>query len=388
VDEKRAELDSRILIVDDNEENATVVEQILTLFGFTSLKVLNDPSEALDVVEQWDPDLLLLDLHMPGTSGFDILEALRSRLPLETLLPVLVFTADWTMTAKHRAFDLGANDFITKPFDAKELLLRVRNFLRMRQMHLELRERNAKLADTNDALRRSEQSARELAADLKASNRELEGFTHSVSHDLRGPLRSILSTSQMLIEDCADQLSPEGIQLLQRQSANATRLATIIDELLKLSRVTRAPMAVQEVNLTELAADVADEMEGSDLTKNVQFRFAKDMRCQGDPTLVRLVLSNLLGNAVKFSPRGGTIEVGQFTTNDRVTTYVKDEGVGFDPSQSARVFEPFERLVSEKEFPGTGIGLANVKRIVDRHGGKVWAESEPGLGSTFFFTLA
>lgn len=370
---------ARILVVDDNLENAVLLEALLGHAGYVDVKSLIDPSKVMETVLGWNPDLVVLDLHMPGLTGYDILGMFNDQLPQDAFVPVLISTADGTMAARKRAFDLGACDFITKPYDATEMLLRVRNFLRMRQMHLQLQERNGRLSEANDALRRSE-------AELKAANTELEGFTSSVSHDLRGPLRAILSTSRMLMEDLSEKLDKEHLRMLERQDFNASRLSTLIDELLKLSRVSRADMVFRELDLSQLASEVVEEIR-PDAPPGLEFTIAEGLKAVGDPILIRLLLVNLMGNAAKFSPRGGRVVIGQASI-DGNPFFVKDEGVGFDPTHADKLFKPFERLVSEAEFPGNGVGLANVKRIVNRHGGKVWAESQPGQGACFYFTLS
>jgi signal transduction histidine kinase len=372
----RPDSDNRILVVDDNPDNITLIEQLLELAGHANVKSLTDSSFVIDTVFEWEPDLILLDLHMPGQSGYDILQSLRSLLPSDSFLPILIFTADQTMAARMRALDLGASDFITKPYEATEVLLRVRNFLRMRGMHLELQSRNA-------ALSASEESARRLAEELQLANHELHGFTYSVSHDLRGPLRAIMSTSQILLEECGEALDDEHVKMLERQVFNAKRLATIIDELLKLARVSRVEMAFTQLDLSTIALDVIEEVRETFPSLDLQFRVEPNLTAVGDQLLVRLLLLNLIGNAAKFSPQGGELILSR---NERAF-YITDAGIGFDMAHATRMFEPFERLVSDTDFPGTGIGLANVKRIVERHGGEVWAESEPGKGATFFFTL-
>jgi signal transduction histidine kinase len=357
----------RILIVDDNLENTRLLEQLLQHDGHDQIRSVNDPSLAMTVFESWRPDLVLLDLHMPAKSGYDILQELRPLRDAGDYVPVLVWTADQTMAARVKALDLGADDFITKPFDATELLLRVRNFLRTRELHC--------------ALGASERSASQLAIDLRVANRELEGFVHSVSHDLRGPLRAILSNVRMLQEDLSESLEPEHVAMLDRQAVNATRLSNIVDELLKLARIARAPLNKLEFDLSKMAQEVIGELE---FGAPVEFRIQDGMRCKADPLLTRMVLLNLIGNAAKFSPDGGAVEIG----DDGKAYFVRDEGIGFDESHVERMFEPFQRLVSDAEFPGNGVGLANVKRIVDRHGGRVWATSQPGEGACFYFTLS
>jgi signal transduction histidine kinase len=210
----------------------------------------------------------------------------------------------------------------------------------------------------------------------------MEGFTYTVSHDLRAPLRAIAATSMILLEEASEKLAAEERALLERQAHNAKHLGVLIDELLKLSRITRQDMAKTSFSLSDLAREVADDL-GEAGAGNALIEIQPGLTAWGDPKLIRFVLLNLLENACKFSPEGGTVRLG---AKDG-TFFVSDEGIGFDPRYSDKLFRPFERLVTQDEFPGTGVGLANVKRIVERHGGQVWAESELGKGATFWFTL-
>lgn len=225
---------------------------------------------------------------------------------------------------------------------------------------------------------------RERTQELAETVKEAEAFNYAISHDLRAPLRAIAATSRILLEEASEILDSPHRELLHRQAHNATRLGVLIDELLKLSRLARIEVRRTDFNLSELAEDVAEELERAGLGNACQFEIAPNLHGNGDPQLVRLVLANLLNNACKFSRSGQTVEVGRDASN---VFYVRDQGVGFDMAYAHKVFLPFERLVTESEFPGTGIGLANVDRIVKRHGGRIWAESAPGAGATFFFTL-
>lgn len=223
----------------------------------------------------------------------------------------------------------------------------------------------------------------ERTAELEAANKELEGFTYSVSHDLRAPLRAIMSTSMILLEEAGEVLGGQERSLLQRQAAAAKKMGVLIDELLKLSRLSRQEMVQEPFNLSLLTEEIANELKTEGRANGVRFEILPNMQAKGDVRLIRFVLLNLMENACKFSPKGGTVTVGQ----EGHTYYVRDEGIGFDPRYAHKLFLPFERLVNDTEYPGTGIGLANVQRIVQRHGGHVWAESEPGKGATFSFTL-
>jgi PAS domain S-box-containing protein len=218
--------------------------------------------------------------------------------------------------------------------------------------------------------------------ELRAAVEELEGFTYSVSHDLRAPLRAIVSTSRILLQDFADVLPPEARQQLDRQAAAASKLGVLIDELLKLSRISKVQLSRETVDLSQVAKEVVVDIPAR--SPSVTFEIQGGLAAKGDARLLRLVLVNLLENAAKFSPAGGMVRVGQRADG---TFFVQDEGIGFDMQYAPKLFLPFERLVLDSEFPGTGIGLANVQRIITRHGGRIWAESSPGKGATFYFTL-
>lgn len=227
------------------------------------------------------------------------------------------------------------------------------------------------------------------AVDLESVNKELEAFSYSVSHDLRAPLRALDGFSQALLEDYSASLDAEGQDYLRRVRAAAQHMGHLIDDLLKLSRVTRAGIERVEVDLTALAQGIAEELQRSEPQRTAEFVIAPALRAQADAQLVRIVLENLLSNAWKFTrPRPLTrIELGQRPFNGRPAYYVQDNGVGFDMHYANKLFMAFQRLHDAREFPGTGVGLATVQRVIRKHGGQVWAQSEEGKGTTFCFTL-
>ncbi len=235
-----------------------------------------------------------------------------------------------------------------------------------------------------------ERRVEERTVELTAANRELEAFSYSVSHDLRAPLRVIDGFSAALAEDYAAHLPPEADGYLHRVRMAAQRMDALIDDMLQLSRVTRAEVQVTDVDVSVLAAKVAatiqEDYEGTD----VELRIAPDMVTQADEHLVRILLANLLDNAWKFCARGEhpLVEVGRDAGSSVAVFFVRDNGVGLDLAHADRLFTPFQRFHSASEYPGTGVGLATVQRIVHRHGGSIWVESAVGDGTTFFFTLA
>ncbi len=225
---------------------------------------------------------------------------------------------------------------------------------------------------------------------ILALNRELEAFSYSVSHDLRAPLRAIVGFSQAILHDHADNLDDEGRRLLGRVAAAGGRMSRLIDELLALSRLSRTEMRRSHVDLGHLAREVSADLRESEPGRDVELVVAEGLRVVGDYHLLRALLENLLGNAWKFTSKSERprIEVGALPRDTGVPTfYVRDNGAGFDMRYADKLFTPFQRLHSPTEFDGTGIGLATVQRIVDRHRGRVWAKGTVGEGATFYFTL-
>ena len=225
---------------------------------------------------------------------------------------------------------------------------------------------------------------------LEAANRELESFSYSVSHDLQAPLRIINGFSQVLWSNYQPNLDDRGKHYLQRIQANSKRMSDLIDALLQLSRVTRSQMKPIDVNLSKIAEDIINELRGDDPQRQVEAKIAADLETKGDPQLLRIVLNNLLHNAWKYSSKKqqAEIEFGVITENgDRPIYFVRDNGAGFNPDYADKLFTAFQRLHNQSEFPGTGIGLATVQRIIYRHGGKVWAEGKQDVGATIYFSF-
>jgi light-regulated signal transduction histidine kinase (bacteriophytochrome) len=230
---------------------------------------------------------------------------------------------------------------------------------------------------------------RQRAAQLEAANKELEAFSYSVSHDLRAPLRSIDGFSHVLLEDYSEQLPDEGRNYLERVRAAAQRMAVLIDDLLNLSRVTRTALQPRFINLSKMAEEILQGLQENQRGRSATISITPDLMVEADPHLMHIVLENLFSNAWKFtSKREKTmIEFGQKAHVKERTFYVRDNGVGFNMDYADKLFGVFQRLHSMSEFPGTGVGLATVQRIISIHGGTIWAESAEGQGTTFYFTL-
>jgi PAS domain S-box-containing protein len=227
------------------------------------------------------------------------------------------------------------------------------------------------------------------ATELTTLNKELEAFSYSVSHDLRGPLRALDGFSQALLSNYSDGLDDRGRDYLQRIRRASQRMGRLIDDLLKLSRISRVKMQQSRLDLGELARKIAGELAEAHPDRDVSVEIGEGLAVEGDPQLLEIALRNLLGNAWKFTSRKprARIEVGADTLDDERAYFVRDDGAGFDMAYAEQLFGAFQRLHTESEFEGTGIGLATVQRIVSRHGGRVWADAAVGRGATFYFTL-
>ena len=353
----------RVLVVDDN---ADMREYLARLLGRRwRVEMAGDGHAALASARARPPDLVLSDVMMPGLDGFALLRELRAD-RRTSQVPVVLLSARTGEEAVLEGLETGADDYLVKPFAARELLARV-------QTHLEL----ARLR-------------REWSRELERANKELEAFSYSVSHDLRAPLRAIDGFSQALLSDYGGALDEQGRHYLERVRTGTQRMGHLIDDLLSLSRITRATLRRELVDLTDLARTILSELGGREPERRVESRVSEGLVVQADPSLLRVMLENLLSNAWKFTSKRplATIEVGREERAEGAVFFVRDNGAGFSMEHVTQLFKPFQRLHAADQFEGTGIGLATVRRVVDRHGGRVWAEALPDRGATLFFTLA
>jgi light-regulated signal transduction histidine kinase (bacteriophytochrome) len=229
----------------------------------------------------------------------------------------------------------------------------------------------------------------ERTSELRQSLKELEAFSYSVAHDLRSPVRVIVGFSQELIREHPAELGEDGLDLVHRIATAGQRMGALIDALLRMSRLNQVPMQLRVVDLSAIASDIAAQLLESEPTRVAQVRVSPKLEAMADPALVRSVLDNLMRNAWKFCARSEItrIDIGSKNINGETVFFVRDNGCGFDMASADRLFGPFQRLHRDDEYAGTGIGLTIVQRIVMRHGGRIWAFSEPGLGAAFHFTL-
>jgi light-regulated signal transduction histidine kinase (bacteriophytochrome) len=248
---------------------------------------------------------------------------------------------------------------------------------------------NRQLQKEMEERKRVEAQVQDMNTELLAANKELEAFSYSVSHDLRAPLRSIDGFSLALLDDYADKLDEDGRDYLRRVRAATQKMGTLIDDMLNLARVTRTEMRPENADLSAIARSIAAELQNTEPGRRTEFRIEEGLAAVVDSHLLRIALVNLMGNAWKFSSKreSACIEFGRMDCERGAAYYVRDNGAGFDPAYAERLFGAFQRLHDYAEFPGTGVGLATVQRIIHRHGGSIWAESAVERGATFYFTL-
>jgi two-component system, sensor histidine kinase and response regulator len=377
-----------ILIVDDQPENLIALEAILEHLGQNIVQARSG-REALRALLEIDAAVILLDVKMPEMDGFETAELIRER-DRSRATPIIFLTAaDRNQTLAERGYAVGAVDYLLKPVVPEFVRSKVAVFVELAKKN-QLLERQAAL------LRQGEQAARELAearaelvADLEHKNRELQTFSYAVSHDLRAPLRRIEGFGRALQESHAAGLDDEGRKFLDRIRGATAHMSELIDAMLHLSRVTRTELREQQVDLSALAAEIAAQLTQSDPSRSAEFIVRPGVEVTGDARLLRTVLQNLFDNAWKFtaSRSPAHIEFGVLNAHAVPVYFVRDDGVGFDMAYRDRLFAPFQRLHNGRDFSGTGIGLATVQRIIERHGGTVWAEAAPEQGATFSFTL-
>lgn len=383
----------RILYMEDDAGLARLLQKRLQRQCY-SVEIARNGDDGLAKLEQAPYDIVLVDYSMPSCDGIDVLRFLAER---KTSPPIIMITGRGNEKIAVEALQLGASDYIVKDVEMGylELLPVVIDQVLQKQQLIREREQMLKaVQESEDRYRklsaRLEQMIQERTAELETSTRELEVFCYSVSHDLHAPLRAIDGYSKVLLEDYQDRLDDNGKLCLSKIGTASVRMGQLIDALLDLSRVTTRDLRCVPVALSDLAHEIAQELQELEQKDAVDVKIASGIEAEGDPRLLRVMLENLMGNSWKFSRSmpDARIEFGTSIQGEERVYYVRDNGIGFDMAYSGKLFGMFQRLHSGDEFVGTGIGLATVQRIVQRHNGRIWAESEVGNGATFYFTLS
>lgn len=383
----------RILAVDDSPTYLEEVSCMLRTDGYEVIPVVSG-EDALELLSVQPVDCVLLDLVMPGLGGQETCRRIKET-PIFREVPVIILTSIEDDNAMILALGSGADDYLSKSAEREVLQARIRAQLRRKQYEDENRRYRAEIhrsemeaAEARIAREVAETRA-SMADELERKNKELEAFSYSVSHDLRAPLRAVDGFSRLLLESHLAQLDDEGQQYLHYIRESAKRMGELIEDLLALSRINRAELRPGVVNLSGIAQEVAAALHRGDADRRIEFRIHDGLFAQADEKLIKIVLENLMGNAWKFTRNieSACVEVGCSDNGNGKVFFVRDNGAGFNMTYAGKLFSPFQRLHSESEFPGTGIGLATVYRVIDRHGGRVWAEAAEGEGASFFFSL-
>ncbi len=366
-----------ILVVDDDANKIVALRSVLDPLGENIVEA-HSGTDALRRLLREDFAVILLDVRMPIMNGFETAEMIRQR-PASELTPIIFVTAlDQAETDMGRGYELGAVDFVFAPIVPAILRAKVQVFVELYKAQHELKRYRDQLQGL----------VQERTAAITAINRELEAFSYVVSHDLKGPLAS-LDTATHALSNKAGTLDGQTRAQVTRARQATQHIASLLDGVQTLFRITRSDIRRERVDVSRVALEVVEDLRESDPQREVVVDITPGLEVAGDAKLVRLLLANLIGNAWKFTrdARPAHITVGNEVVGGETRIYVRDNGVGFDMIYAHRLFGAFQRLHGHTEFPGEGIGLAAAQRIVNRHGGRIWAEGAVGEGAAFFFVL-
>ncbi|MFQ4138063.1 sensor histidine kinase [Nodosilinea sp. PGN35] len=355
-----------ILLVDDTPDNLRVLSAMLTNQGYEVRKALSG-QRAIASVQSDLPDLILLDIRMPGMDGYSVCQQLKSD-PNTRDVPVIFISALDDALDKVKAFAVGGVDYVTKPFQEMEVLARIEHQLCIQRLKQQLLEHNQELA---------------------RSNQELEQFAYVVSHDLQQPLQSITGFAKMMLIKYQDKLDREALDFLNRIHGSGDRMQRLIQDLLSYSKTGLQGQAMQAVDLNAVLNQVLENLDSSAKQEQIILGCASLPTVMGYETQLIQLFQNLICNAIKFVEPGVVpqIEIAALQEEDWWLLEVSDNGIGIDAQYLDKIFNMFQRTQSAESYSGTGIGLANCKKIVRNHGGRLWATSQLGSGTTFHFTL-
>jgi two-component system, sensor histidine kinase and response regulator len=356
-----------ILMVDDQPAKLLSYETILNELGENLIKA-NSGREALELLLKHNIAVVLMDVSMPELDGFELAEMMHEHPRFQKTAIIFISAVHMTDLDRLKGYERGAMDYISVPVIPGLLRAKVSVFA-------ELHRKTQQLETLNDQ--------------LAAANKELEAFSYSVSHDLRAPLRQVDGFSKILLREFGPQLDSGGQHYLERIREGVQRMGRLVDDLLNLGRVGRQVVVRRPTALKATVMEALAELKPEIVDREIEWRIGDLPLVQCDPGLMKLVFANLLSNAIKFTrqQKQAVIEVGQMIVEGQPVIFVRDNGVGFNMRYAHKLFGIFQRLHRQGDFEGTGVGLANVQRIIHRHGGHVWAKAEPYKGATFFFTL-
>ena len=407
-----------VLIVDDTIYNLEILFATLQAAGFTVL-VAQDGVSALAKAEYAEPDIILLDILMPGMDGFEVCRKLKGNRKTKDI-PILFMTALDNPENILKGFELGGVDYVTKPIEQGEVIARLKTHLALRRMQEHLQAQNEQLEQeirirqqTEAQLERSQQLLQQanqeleqriaertaelvytnkqlekINAELVSSNQELEKFAYVVSHDLQAPLRSIKMFAELLAQEYRDKLNSQADEYIDYITDSAERMQILIKDLLAYCRAGKNEQTWISVDLKDVINNVLRDLEASIKESKAKIKIDRLPTVQANPREINQLFQNLISNGIKFRGKDTPcIEINAQSQQQQWLISVKDNGIGIEPQYQDKIFQIFQRLHSLEEYPGTGVGLAICQKIVERHGGSIWVESQPNRGSTFYFTL-
>lgn len=348
-----------ILIVDDTPEHIETAVVVLRANNF-NVRVATKGNTALKLLEQHIPDLILLDIYMPEMDGFEICQMIKSD-PKFSSVPIIFLTSLNDEVSISKGFNLGAQDYVAKPFNTSELLARVNTHIKLKKQ----------------------------AESLQHANKELDSFCYSVAHDLKSPLLSLNKLTEYLAADYADKIDAEGQELISNIQEKSQEIVQIIDHLLDLSRMSEIKMNLTAINLSQLFSETYTELVALEPVRDIEFTLTPLPTLQGDVLMLKLLVQNILANALKYTRHKSkaSINVTSTQTETEYIVAVHDNGVGFDMRYASRLFNIFQRLHSNNEFEGSGVGLAICQKILKRHQGIAWMTGKVNEGAAFYFSL-
>ncbi len=404
-----------VLAVEDSKVQAKRIKHFFDENNIPS-KICNNGAEALEAAKQKKPLIIVSDVVMPVMDGYEFCCNIKSNPELADT-PVILLTSLSDPLDIIKGLQAGADNFITKPYEDDYLLTRMKYLIANRhfrqmgsdEMAIDIVFQNQKFkinsdkkqilslllsvyeaaVNRNDQLIEAQQQLEVMNENLQAANKELEAFSHTVSHDLRSPLNGIIGFAELLKSMYGEVLDDDAKTYLDNMIKSAFNMAQLIEDLLNFSKSGRAKISPEVFFFFFLVESVVNELRDITFKADYNVYIVKDIMARADPGLIRIVLNNLVSNALKYSQNKEKPEIhfGTVEKDKEKVLYLRDNGVGFDMNKADDLFRPFIRLHSNREFHGTGVGLSTVKRIIEKHGGDIWFESAPGVGTCFYFTI-
>jgi signal transduction histidine kinase len=369
-----------LLYVEDEPDSRNMLNEILhSRYPELRIVVAHNGEAGMEAFLEHRPEIVITDINMPVANGITLATGIKAISPATEIIALTAHTETQLLL---QAIEIGFSHYILKPIDINQIFSVIDKTLLMINSERQIAEQNLLIRELNSELARK-------AADLERANRELESFNYSVAHDLRSPIISISGFAQRLLNmhpTGTDETNKQYLEIINRE---ADHMNNLIGSLLKFSVHSRKLVEKKWTCLSTMAHEIAATLQMQEQHSVTQFTIGDGINGYCDPELLRIVMDNLLGNAWKYSAASPRAKI-EFGTEDReedLVYFIRDNGIGFDPQQAGRLFIPFHRLECHDQFEGMGIGLATAQRIIDRHGGKIWAEGSPGNGATFFFTL-